>query len=454
MFKNIKKRKISEFIKTDLTQYFLGTNLRSIPHVSDGLKPSQRKIIFTIFKNKIKDEKKVNQLAGLVSDQSAYHHGEASLEKTIIWMAQDFVGTNNINLLYPEGQFGTRYDNEAYAQTRYIKTKIMDVVRHIFREEDDEILNYLEDDGKSIEPEYYMPIIPMILVNGASGIGSGWSTSIPQYHPLKITEALIRYLKGTNVRFDRIPLHYKGFTGEIKNGIKPGSYETFGKYYIKSKKIYIEELPVGLWTENFKSHLDKLEEEKVIKKYENQSDTNVVKFIITPSPELDLNDGEYIIKTFLLKGKISTSNTHLFSDRKIRRYDSVSDIFDDYIKLRIEGYEKRKKVVLARLNADMIKIKNIVKFIEEIQKDIIEIKNTKLSVLENTLDQRKYDKINDGYSYLTRLSIHSLTYEKSRELKEEAKHKKQLHDSLKKKDIKEMWIDELNQLKMKLKHFA
>lgn len=452
MFKKIPTRDVSDFIKENLVQYQMASTLRTIPHIADGLKPSQRKILYTLFKKNIKEEKKVNQLAGAVSDFSAYHHGEKSLESAIVGLAQDFISKNNINLLYPSGQFGTRYDSskESVAQSRYIKTRLMEVSRYIFRPEDDEILNYLEDDGKKIEPEYYIPIIPMVLVNGAEGIGTGWSTQVNKYDPIKIIEALIRYLDGVNVQFERIPAYFRHFKGEISK--TQDFIETKGIYEWKRKRIIISELPVGVWTQNFIDLLNKLIDEKKIKQYDNQSDADNVDFSILPSNELiDWNDEEILIKTLGLKSRVSTKNMNLFHNRVMKSYPSITDIFEDFIEIRLNGYERRKAFQMERLGKEMLKITNVVKFIKEIQNDTLVITKRKIKDLHAELETKKYDQIDNGYDYLTRMNIASLTYEKSKELEAEKKKKQNELKSLKEKTCEKLWQEELKELKQKLK---
>jgi len=190
----------SDFIDRELIHFSNADNVRSIPSFVDGLKPGQRKILFACFKRGkaiMKHEIKVAQLAGYVSEHSAYHHGETSLAGTIVGMAQTYVGSNNINLLYPSGQFGTRImGGKDAASSRYIFTKLPALTRLIFPPADDGLLNYLQDDGQSIEPQFYVPILPMVLVNGADGIGTGWSSSVPNYNPREIVDNLRRMMGG------------------------------------------------------------------------------------------------------------------------------------------------------------------------------------------------------------------------------------------------------------------
>ena len=208
----------SDFLNKEYILFSAYDNIRSIPHVMDGFKPSQRKVLFGCLKRKLKGEVKVAQLTGYVAEHSAYHHGEQSLQGTIVAMASNFVGSNNINLLTPSGQFGTRrMGGKDAASARYIFTKLEPITRTIFHPDDDALLNYLKDDGAAIEPDFYVPVIPMLLVNGAEGIGSGWSCNIPNYSPRDIIANLRRMIHDEEV----VPMHphYYGFDGEVSNGV-------------------------------------------------------------------------------------------------------------------------------------------------------------------------------------------------------------------------------------------
>lgn len=203
-----------DFVNKELILFSNMDNERSIPSLVDGLKPGQRKVLFTCFKRNDKREVKVAQLAGSVAEHSAYHHGEASLMSTIINLAQNFVGSNNINLLLPIGQFGTRLQGgKDAASPRYIFTMLSPLARLIAPVLDDPILEYLYDDNQRIEPEYYIPVLPMVLVNGAEGIGTGWSTKIPNYNPRDIIANLRKMIAGGEP--DTLKPWFKNFRGSI-----------------------------------------------------------------------------------------------------------------------------------------------------------------------------------------------------------------------------------------------
>jgi DNA topoisomerase-2 len=161
-----------EFINKELIQFSASDHRRSIPSAIDGLKPSQRKVLFACFKRNVVTDLKLVQLAGYVAEKTSYHHGEASLHATIIKMAQDFVGSNNFPLLVPSGQFGTRAQGGTdFASPRYIFTRLAPIARALFPEADDAHLQHLEEDGISVEPRYYLPVVPALLLNGSNGIG-------------------------------------------------------------------------------------------------------------------------------------------------------------------------------------------------------------------------------------------------------------------------------------------
>lgn len=255
-----------DFIDRELIHFSHGDNIRSIPSVVDGLKPSLRKVIYSAFKRGLREDIKVAQFAGYVSEHSEYHHGEASLHEAIIGMAQNFIGTNNINVLVPSGQFGTRImGGKDHASPRYIFTRLEEITRAVFHADDDAIMNYLVEDGSTIEPQYYVPILPMLLVNGSAGIGTGYSTDIPCFNPRdlmayirrRLTDPMWAVAGGGSAETAFVPF-YEGFRGTIETTAKPTTFLIKGTYVrdtAAADTIVVTELPVGLWTQTFKEHL-------------------------------------------------------------------------------------------------------------------------------------------------------------------------------------------------------
>ena len=466
---------IDKFIDNELIHFSNSDTLRSIGSICDGLKPSQRKILFCAFKRKLYKEIKVAQLAGYVSEHSAYHHGEASLQSTIIGLAQKFVGTNNINVLEPNGQFGTRLmgGNDA-ASPRYIFTELNKLTEYIYPIEDFDILDHNVDDGMIVEPKYYSPIIPMVLVNGMKGIGTGFSTSIPQFNPTDIIQNVINKIKGRP--YKEIKPWYKGFKGTIEK-VKKNMYITKGLYNIIAKDVLeITELPIGTWTQNYIEFLDSILYDKTknqkfyIYDYENHSTDTTVHFKVKVSPsiltgitckvEKNIDSIEELFKLSTTKFT-SLTNIHLYNeDNTICKYNYIEEIIDNYYDVRYKLYIKRKenqlKVLKKELDINTLKMR----FINDVINDNIVIyRNKKDNIIKKLVDM-KYpmiinkelsDEYNDtnkaiGYNYLVNIPLYHLTEEKIKELQETINNIQQKYDTLYNSSIEDIWLSELDTL--------
>ncbi len=445
----------TDFIHKDLKHFSNYDNSRSIPHIMDGLKPSQRKIIYgAILRGLDKEEIKVAQLAGFVSDKAAYHHGEASLMGAIIGLAQDFVGSNNINILEPLGQFGGRsMGGKDAASPRYIFTKIPTISSMIFKKVDNNILNNQKEDGMDIEPEFYAPIIPMILVNGAAGIGTGFSTDIPCFNPIEIIDNLINIIDNKEVNM--MHPYWRGFTGKVEK-VGDNSYETTGIYSINKNKLLITELPIGTWTQNYKEFLEKLYELEQAKK--NKDDKNFVNYKehhtdTKVSFELEFVNGyietvKDINKQFHLVSKVSINNMHLYSTKgKLTKYNTIRDIFDEYYTHRLELYAKRREFQLNELKDELDVISNKARFILMVVNDELIISKRKRGEIEDDLEENDFNKKNNSYDYLLNMPIYQLTFEKIEELKKQKEIKESEYNKLNKMKPHDIWKNELIELK-------
>ena len=358
---NQEKTKINDFINKEFKHFSNSDNLRSIGSCIDGLKVSQRKVLFSCFKRKLYSEIRVAQLSGYVSEQASYHHGEASLQGTIVGMAQNYVGSNNINLLQPNGQFGTRImGGSDSASARYIHTQLNPLVDHIFPSADFPLLDYINDDGLMVEPKWYCPIFPMVLVNGMLGIGTGFSTNIPQFNPKDCCNNIRRKLDGKPY-LSMMP-YYKGFKGRISKVVEKGltKFITRGKYKIKDEYVTITELPIGKWTHDFKEFIEKTIqlEDSWILDYENHSTDEKVNFVIKVNDEV-LFDNQYkskdiIEEKFKLTSNRNVSNLHLYTkDGTIKKYDDIYKILDEHYYVRLDLYQQRKDHQLDILENDI-----------------------------------------------------------------------------------------------------
>ena len=455
-----------EFINRELIHFSKYDCDRSIPNLMDGLKISLRKILYASFKKNLTSEIKVAQFSGYVSEHSGYHHGEASLNAAIVGMGQNFVGSNNINLLVPSGQFGTRLQGgKDSASERYIFTYLTAITRKLFPVSDDAILQYLNDDGLSVEPVYYAPIIPMILVNGAKGIGTGFSTDITPHEPMLIINYLRAKLNGQSFNEEFIP-YYEGFEGTVtKIGVSKyllkGTYESLG-----GDKIRVTELPVGYWTDDFKSHLESLLDttdsngKKVvpkIKDYDDMSkDTNVdftIQFPKGKLSELEASTSEYecngVHKLLKLTSTVSTNNMHLFDyDDKLKKYNKIEDIIEDYFHKRIELYDERKKHMILEIEKELIIMSNKAKYIQEVLKGSIDLRRKSKEVIDEMLEAKGYDKLGTDmdYKYLVRMPMDSVSQENVEKIMNELNKKEQELEIVRSTTIQQMWLNELNDL--------
>ncbi len=456
-----------EFINEEFIHFSKYDCDRSIPNLMDGLKISLRKILYSAFKKNLTTEIKVAQFTGYVSEHSCYHHGEASLNAAIVGMAQNFVGSNNINMFAPNGQFGTRLQGgKDSASERYIYTLLSKVTRSIFPALDDNILTYLADDGFPVEPIFYAPIIPMILVNGTKGIGTGFSTDIMCYNPRDIIAYLKYKLTGDPALFhshDEFMPYYEGFEGTITK-LTDAKFLIRGKYEkVGVDKIRITELPVGTWTDDFKEHLESLTEAvdkagkkitPVVKDYDDMSKDTSVDFTITLQKgklaELEATTADHscngIEKIFKLYTTASTSNMHLFdSEDKLKKYGNVVEIIDDYFETRLKLYQTRKDYLINALTQELILLSNKARYITMILNDEIDLRKKNKEQVVAMLESKGFGKIGDDedYKYLVKMPMDSVTDENVAKLNKEHAEKTAELEAITTKSIQSMWIDEL-----------
>ena len=470
-----------DFINKEMIHFSKYDCDRSIPNLMDGLKISLRKILFAAFKKNLTTEIKVAQFSGYVSEHSLYHHGEASLNGAIVGMAQNYMGSNNINLLLPLGQFGSRLSNGGdSASERYIFTQLNKITRTIFSQKDDNILKYLSDDGIPVEPIFYAPIVPMVLINGSKGIGTGFSTDIMCYSPTEI----ITYLKGKlcgpsaggatdcccsapeTISTEFKP-YYEGFCGQIvkvgeQRYLFRGTYEVVGS---ASDKIRVTELPVGFSTDDFKELLEKLADTSlvdkagkkipaIVKDYDDSSTDMKVDFTISLAKgkleeltaiQLD-HDCNGLEKIFKLYNTGSSTNMHLFdAEDKLKKYETVQQIIDDYFVTRLELFSTRKEYLIAEIQKELTLLENKVRYIGELLEGTIDLRRMKKDDIRTMMEEKCYDWI-DGdhdYKYLIKLSMDSVSDENVAKLQQDYKQKQLDLADILGKSPETMWLDEL-----------
>jgi DNA topoisomerase-2 len=442
---NTPSLKYEEFVDKDLI-HFSNYNLeRSIPNVMDGLKTSQRKILYSAFKRNLKSEIRVAQFAGYVSEHSGYHHGEASLNDAIVGMAQDFVGSNNLPWFVPQGQFGTRLQGgKDSASPRYIHTYLQPHVTQLVPPDDLPCLNYRDDDGMPVEPDWYAPILPMLLINGSRGIGTGYSTFIPQFNPAEIKDAISQWLKsGTGLEREFTP-YYSKFKGTIRK-VSSQDYEVRGLFKLEGDTLVITELPVETWTMDFREKLDKMLADGIIRDFSDTStDTDIlVKVKLGPAGVAPVEK--------LLVEKIKLTNMHAFNSKcVIHKYESVGEIIREFCGVRLGMYRDRLAYMLKELREKLPYHENVVRFIRQQCEDKPrpELRKKTGEECDRLLALDKFLKIRDSYDYLLNLPIAALT------LKHALKHEKDLEDlrhhitQLEKTTAPALWQEELAKMKV------
>ncbi|KAJ5087058.1 DNA topoisomerase II [Penicillium alfredii] len=477
---SVSKITYTDFINKELILFSMADNQRSIPSVVDGFKPGQRKVLYTCFRRNLKKDMKVVELAGYVSGLTAYQHGDASLQQTIVGLAQTFVGSNNINCLEPSGNFGSRLQGGSdAASARYIYTRLSPFARRIFHTADEPLLRYNEDDGKKIEPEVYMPVVPMILINGADGIGTGWSSSIPNYNPEDVVSNLRRLMDGEAP--EPMEPWFRGFTGEV---VAVGGDRFKFSGIIKEsgdKEVEITELPIRTWTQDFKDKLeDIIKAEKVpsfIKDYKDYNTHHKVHFVIQlDEKHMKAALSEGLEEKFKLSKTIATTNLVAFDEEgRITKYATVNDILKDFYTIRLKYYERRKQHQLSELQKDLEKLSNQARFVQMIIDGKLVISKKKKPVLISELKEKGFkpfpkvaeaakmgedepvveedddeaedtntEVLSSAYDYLLGMPIWSLTQERVEKLRRQIGDKEVEVDTLIKLSKEDIWKRDLD----------
>jgi DNA topoisomerase-2 len=469
------KTAYSSFIHNELIHFSNADNIRSLPNLMDGLKPSQRKILYCCFKRNLRSEIKVAQLSGYVSEHASYHHGEASLNSTITGMAQNFVGSNNVNILKPIGQFGSRLlGGKDAASPRYIHTELENIVDTIFRKEDNILLNYLVEDGDRIEPSYYLPTVPLLVLNGAVGIGTGYSTDIPPYNPTDIITLLKHRLMGGIATLAGRPLDpwWFGFTGKVSRS-NENTWITHGVYEMDETKhtITITELPVGMWTKDYKAFLDDLLTREGsnpygLRNFDDLYNDVEVKFILYMTEEgwdaAAAAPAEFE-KNFKLTTSWKTTNMCCFdAEFTIKKYDTVGDIIEAFVEQRLPAYEVRRTKQLEVLRKEVSELQAKRAFLQAIldgKLDLMRrtdeeiVANLKACGIPALSDPGAADSV-DGYEYVLRLRIDRVKQSAILELDKQVADRCGQMEVLEKQTPANMWLSDLEDFEAAWKKYV
>ena len=449
---NPRELSMQEFFKLDYVDQASYDNLRKISSCVDGLKNSNRKVIYTLLEKSIYDLVKVQQLASKVAEFTDYLHG--SLEGVVANLGQDFMGSNQLPLLQKKGNFGTRTVPVASAG-RYIYAKGSEMLPYLFSKDDRNILIHQSFEGAAIEPRFLLPVIPTIFVNGNRGVSSGFSQLIGQREIKEIIKILVLRLQGKILNFDdfnSLPLYYNGFEGNITRDpevtdkfrwILDGTFEHLPKTKANSKgAILITELPPETKLITYIQFLDSLQEDKKIKSFKDECNGDSWQFRVQLNHEMDASQ---IIKLFKLRSFVTENFTCLGSDNKIKEFSRPSEILDHYYETRIEFLHKRKEFLGKSLDLSLSKKKNMLRFIQMVTDGELELKGMTTASLNSFLKQESFDTLEDNYRYLTVMPMSSMQKDSLIRLEKEIKDLEQEKKDLLASTVEDIWLTDIKE---------
>lgn len=446
----MQQKTITEFLSQEYKEFaFYTIENRALPSLIDGFKISQRKIInaaSNVWKTGSEKHLKVFQLSGIVASTQYYHHGDQSLNSAIINLAQKF--KNNAPLLEEDGQFGSLRSPQAGAP-RYIGTKLSPYFKLIYKDFD--LLEFKEEEGEKIEPYFFLPIIPTVLINGGSGIAVGFASNILNRDIKVIIEACQKLLLDKNIT--TIKPHLNGFLGEyIQDTENPKRWIIRGKFQrVNTTTVKITELPPSLTYEKYEEILDKLVDNKDIVSYDDNCKDNIDYTIKFTRADLEKLDDDKLVKLLKLEESETENFTTLDENGKLKIFERVDDIIKYFVNFRLGYYQKRKDFLLNKMTNELKLLGNRGRFIKLILDGKIEVNNKLKIEILNQIESFNLDKIDGDYDYLLRMPIYSLTREMFEKIKEDFKSKKEEIEKLKSIDPKDMYLEDLSELKKKIK---
>jgi len=441
---------VTDYLDNDYKEYAVYVvEERAIPSVIDGFKPTQRKVIFVankVWKNGSEKPMKIFQLAGRVAADAFYHHSDGSLNSAIIGMAQKF--KNSMPVLEEIGQFGSLRSPEA-AAPRYIATKLHKNFRLLYK--DFELLEPRYEEGNEIEPKYFLPIIPTVLLNGGSGIAVGFATNILNRNPISLIEACLKSLDGK--KYSEPTPWNREFSGECSLiDSEKFSWIFSGKYDVKNTStVTITELPPSITYEKFDQHLIDLEDTRRIASYENNCKSNISYTIKFRREDLKMLADSTRLKRLLKMEERQTENfTVLDEHGKLKIFGSASEIIEYFVQFRLSFYDKRKQFIIDTLNQELTLLSNRARFVKSIIGGKLKINNVPRKEILLYLQTADFDEINGSYQYLLSMPIHSLTKETYEDLISAEEKKRVELEEIKKREPIQMYREDLQELKKAL----
>lgn len=438
---------VARFIDDCLRPYSAHSNVRGIPYLGDGMKEAQRKAVWGMLaRGERAGKDTVERLASGIASITSYHHGVTSMESTLAGLAQDFAGSNNVPLLEKKGQFGDRL-NKKPAAARYIKASLAPAFRQILRKEDDLILRQRESEGHLVEPRFFVPAMPLVLLNGAEGMGTGHSTYILCYNPDDVRAAVGKLLDGKRLKRHSLTPWWRGFRGTVTRDQETGQVLIEGAYEVRdgrSPTIRVTELPIGAQSDSYEAHLQKLEDRGLITDYDNLSDENGFDFVIrAPRSTLAL-PAEELRKLLKLTSRETENLTVWDPEGKLRRYDCVEDMLADWVTWRVARYEDRRLALIAEGEAAAAWADEKQRFIRFYLANVKLFRDTDTPALKERLEAEGFTRVDD----LLGLPMRSLTKQRIEELADEVAATRARVEALRGDDAASMAKRELRELKL------
>lgn len=439
---------IETFLNTELVNYASYDNIRKIASIMDGLKNSGRKVIATALDSNIKDNLKVLQFSNRAAEQQEYLHG--SLDGVVVTLAKEYAGTNNLALLQGKGNFGTRFTNEASAP-RYIYARKKDYLDDLFIKDDTKVLIEQFFEGSKIEPKFYTPTLPLLLINGSQGISSGFAQNILPRNANEMKEYLLKILDGVKPRKFPMP-SFNGFEGTVIHGDNPNQFIIQGKVKkLSANRVLIEEIPVQYDLKGYIAVLDKLEDDKLIQGYKDLSNDSFKFEVQIPSKVLGSMTDAELLEFLKLRRTVSENYTSMTHENKIKEYTNPEDILNDYIEVKLVYTEKRKQHLLNELASKIELLNSRYIFIEAVVDNKLIISKRKKAVIIKDIDKLGILKETEGdtrYDYLLRMPVSSMTEEELKRLKGLVKDAETEIKELKKLSAKDLWLKDIHKLKI------
>ena len=448
-----KDMSISAFVNEDLVNFSRYDTERSLPSMLDGLKTSQRKILFTVLKRNyigVSREVKVAQLSGAVAELTLYLHGEQSLNDAIVGMAQDFMGSNNLPLLFPDGAFGTRLGTRLgagkdAASPRYIYTYAHEVTRLMFRADDDALLPLKKEEGFDVEPAAYWPVVPLLLINGSAGIGTGFSTSVPMFSPKDVKKNVLCFLDGEDM--DVMTPQFVGFNGDV---VEVGSGKWVARGVAKRddenpRRVRITELP-PCWSFNkYEGWLG--EDKSPVTLVHNKSSDVTPDFLVEYKSGEAPDDLDKMLKELKLLDSISSSNMYAFDENgALKKYVSAEALMLEWCAWRLVKYEVRRAHLVETLEQRALVAKNRSRFCRAVATQRLVLGSMAEAALCELLTDKKFDMVDGSFDFLLNMHARSFTSDNAAVLAAAAERAAEEAERMRATTAQALWREDLARL--------